>query len=51
MTVFENLPDNIVHISVPAPTQKQVFKTPMGKCMATTLSSLSLTSNRVTTNC
>ena len=29
---------------------ERVFKGPMGRCMATTLSSLSLTSNRVTTN-
>ena len=29
---------------------RAVFKDPMGRCLATTPSSLSLTSNRVTTN-
>ena len=32
------------------PNPERVFKTPVGRCMATAPSSLSLTSNRVTTN-
>ena len=39
-----------VRISVPVPIQSWYLKTQWGMCGATTPSSLSLTSNRVTTN-